>query len=463
MSNAWIMLIVAGLLEVGWAIGIKYTDGFNYKSRPLACVLTIMAMIASMYLLAQAIRTIPVGTGYAIWTGIGALGAATLGIILFQEPATWPRLLCLLMLVGGILGLKMTTPHSHGATTKSESTDVFIGGYGKGVYQAKLDLSTGALTTPTLLAEVKSASFLAHHPTLPILYCVSEVGSGSVIALRENADGTYSESGRQSAGGNGPCHLSIHPSGRAVLVANYGDGTVALLPLDVDGSFTGETFVDQHVGSGPNEKRQDRAYAHSIYPHPDGVHILSADLGCDAVFINRIDFENGTLVDKRVLPLVPGSGPRHLAIGRDGRFVYVVGELSNTVQVLQWSDGSPFAVQTVSTLPDGFAGTSHCAEIRLHPNGKFLYVSNRGADSIATFAVNSETGRLQWSGDVPSGGSSPRGMEIDPTGAFLLAANQKSDLLSVFRIDAATGLPSPVAPAVPLEKPACVRFAASAP
>lgn len=464
MTTAWITLVIAGLLEVGWAIGIKYTDGFNFRTRPLASVLTLSAMIVSMYLLAQAIRTIPVGTGYAIWTGIGALGAATLGIILFQEPATVARILCLLMLVAGIIGLKLTTPMASGKESVPTS-DLFIGGYGEGVFVSSFDSRAGTLTSPRSVAKITSASFIAHHPTLPVVYAISEVGSGEVVALRKSADGAYAEIARSGTGGNGPCHLSVLPDGKAAFIAHYGDGRVSMIKLNDDGTFHGEPFVDQHVGTGPNAKRQDRAYAHSIYPHPDGTHVLSADLGCDAIFVYRIDLNRGELTDKRSFPLPPGSGPRHLAISKDGRFIYCVNELANTVDVLRWNaaDASLTNVQTISTLPADFKDNSSCAEIRLHPSGRFLYASNRGHNSIATYAVDPDSGQLKLIDIVTCGGVWPRGFEVDPSGAFLIVANQRSDSLAILRIDRTTGVPGEVVSHVPVAKPACVRFGNSPP
>lgn len=462
MTSAWITLFIAGLLEIAWAIGIKYTDGFNFRTRTFASALTLLAMIASMYLLAVAIRSIPVGTGYAIWTGIGALGAATLGIILFQEPATLPRIACLLMLVTGIVGLKLTTPTASGAISMLK-TDLFIGGYGEGVYVSSFDAGTGALSEPRLIAQVAGASFVAHHPTLPMLYAVSEAGDGAVVALLRESDGVYTETGRASSGGNGPCHVSVHPSGLAVFVANYGDGRVAMLRLKPDGSFDGEPIVDAHEGGGPNPKRQDRAHAHSIYPHPDGQHVLSANLGTDSIYLYRVNVERGELSDRRAVGIVPGSGPRHLAFSTDGRFIYCLSELANSVTVLRWSEAMLSPLQTISTLPEGFDGTSTAAEIRLHPTGRFLYSTNRGHDTIAVYKVDQETGTLAARGHVPTGGASPRGLEVDPTGRYLLAANQKSNVITVFSIDPQSGMPVATATGLTVEKPACVRFAASAP
>jgi 6-phosphogluconolactonase len=465
MNSAWITLIIAGLLEVGWAIGIKYTDGFNFRTRTLASALTLTAMIVSMYLLAQAIRTIPVGTGYAIWTGIGALGAATLGIFLFHEPATFPRIACLLMLVAGIVGLKLTTPMAKGNDTMNQPLDLYIGGYGKGVGVAKLDLNAGAILPVTAVGEVSGASFVACHPTLPIVYSVSEAGDGAVLAFRREADGSLKEISRQTSGGNGPCHLSVHPTGKALFVANYGDGRVSMLTLNADGTFSDHVFTDQHEGRGPNEKRQGHAFAHSIYPHPNGTHVLSADLGCDAVFVYRIDFAGHRLTEKKAITMTPGTGPRHMAFSADGRFVYVVGELSNTVEVMRWNDAEAGMdhLQTLSTLPADYKEYSTTAEIRLHPSGRFLFATNRGHDSVAAFRVDPDRGTLEFIETVPSGGATPRGMEVDPTGRYLLTANQKSNLVVLFRIDAERGTLAPTGSTLTVEKPACVRFVASRP
>jgi 6-phosphogluconolactonase len=346
----------------------------------------------------------------------------------------------------------------------SQQFEVFIGGYGKGVAVSKLDPLTGALSEVGAVGEVVSASFVAPHPILPIIYAVSEVDAGVVVALRREPDGSLKEMSRQSSGGNGPCHLSVHPTGNAVFVANYGDGRASMILLSEDGTFTDHLFIDQHEGNGPNEKRQEHARAHSFYPHPDGRHAVSADLGCDALFIYRIDVPNRRLTDRKTVPMTPGSGPRHLAITRDGRFIYVVCEMANSIEVLRWNaDGELSGVQSISTLPGGADQSGTSAEVRLHPSGKYLYATNRGHDSVAAFRVDADTGRLTFIAAVPSGGNSPRGMEIDPSGRYLLVANQRSDRVATFRIDPQTGALSESGSSLSIEKPACVRFAASMP
>lgn len=465
MSSAWIILLVAGLLEVAWAIGLKYGEGFfNFRNKPVVCTLTLIGLLGSMYLLSMAMRSIPVGTAYAVWTGIGALGAAILGIVLFKEPISVARMVCLLMLVAGIVGLKLTAPTAKASDAMSQPLDLFIGGYGKGVALAQLDLAKGQILPVQATGELKAASFVAPHPTLPIVYAVSEVGEGAVVAFRRDGADSLKEISRQSSGGNGPCQLSVHPNGKGLFVANYGDGRVSMLGLNADGTFTDRVHTEQHEGKGPNEKRQEHAHAHSFYPHPNGTHALSADLGCDAIYVYRIDFENGRLAEAKTVQMKPGSGPRHMAITPDGRFVYVVCEMANTVEVMRWNDdGSMTNLQTLSTVPSEYTQPGTSAEVRLHPSGKFLYATNRGHDSVAAFRVDPDAGTLTYIAAVSAGGNSPRGMEVDPTGQYLLAANQRSDVVTLFRIDARTGALLSTGSTLSIEKPSCVRFVGSRP
>ncbi len=377
-------------------------------------------------------------------------------------PLTLPGMAGGISLFAFVLLAALFSTVALGGPSMLNPNDFLVGGYGKGVSESSI--TSDSLAEPRLRAEVAGASFIAFHPTLPVIYCVSESLNG-VLALKREGDGSFKEIARGSSGGAGPCHLSVHPSGKAVFVANYGDGKVAMLTLKQDGTFLGEPSVDQHEGTGPVEKRQEHAHAHSIYPHPDGTHVLSADLGCDAIFVYRVDLERGRLTDKHAFPIDPGSGPRHLAFSKDGKLVYCVNELSNTVSVLRWDADreSLKVVQTISTRMEPSDGTSFCAEIRIHPTGKFLYASNRGDDSIAVFTVDSETGALTRVANVSTGGQWPRGFEVNPTGRFLIVANQRSNLLTMFRIDEQTGVPSATGATVPVEKPACVRFAASPP
>jgi 6-phosphogluconolactonase len=245
-------------------------------------------------------------------------------------------------------------------------------------------------------------------------------------------------------------------------VANYGGGSVACLPINDDGSLRPATGFVQHQGSSVNPQRQKEPHAHSINLDSSGRYALAADLGLDRVLIYRLD--NGRLIPaaEPFASVAPGAGPRHLALHPNGRYAYVINELGNTVTAfdLDSRSGALKEIQAISTLPGGFGGQSYTAEVVVHPNGKFLYGSNRGHDSLAIFRLDPESGKMTPAGHRPTQGKFPRNFAIDPSGAFLLAANQESDSVVVFRIDPGTGALTPTGQTLDIGKPVCVRFTA---
>ena len=350
--------------------------------------------------------------------------------------------------------------------------NVYVGTYAAadkpGIHQLELDLATGELRAKAATTGLASPSFLAFHPNRLFVYAVSEVSeydgqkTGAVAAFAVDAKtGALTLLNRQASGGDGPCYVTIAPSGRLAFVANYGGGTVAVLPIGEDGKLGPAVSVMRHEGSGADKSRQGAPHAHSADLDPKGRVLLAADLGLDKVMAYRVGV-SGTLTANPVpfAALPPGSGPRHLAFGKSGAFAYVIGELSSTVTAFAYdaAQGSLKSVQTVPTLPAGFAGKSYPAEIAVSPDGRFLYGSNRGHDSIASFAIDAATGLLRPLGHTPTGGSWPRHFAIDPTGAYLLAANQRANTVVVFRIDPRTGALQPAGHQVTLAEPACVAF-----
>ena len=248
-----------------------------------------------------------------------------------------------------------------------------------------------------------------------------------------------------------------------VVVANYGGGTVACLPIDsASGKLSPPTAIVQHHGTGPNAQRQDRPHAHSINVDPSGKFALACDLGTDHVYVYKIDPAAGALTanDPPAATVAPGSGPRHLVFSADGKFAYVSNEMGQTVTAFAWDSrrGALSEVQTVSTLPAEFNGINTVAEVALAPGGKFLYASNRGHDSIAGFSVDPSSGKLTPLGHTPSGGKVPRHFAIDPSAKFLLAANQNSDSLVLFKFDGDTGALTPTGETAQVPSPTCVRF-----
>ena len=322
----------------------------------------------------------------------------------------------------------------------------------KGIYRARLDLATGRLSDAELAAECRDPSFLAVHPNGKVLYAIDESsdpakrpGRGLAAYAIGGKDGALKLLNEQSNGGPGPCHLIVDRSGKCVVVANYSGGSVAVVALQADGSLGALGSVMQHTGSSVNPARQKEPHAHAVALSPDHRLVLAADLGIDSVMAYKLDAARGGLRanDVAFAKLPPGSGPRHLAFHPGGDYLYVINELFCTMAVFGFdaTRGTLTDIQSLSTLPPGETvqrGFS-TAELAIHPNGKFLYGSNRGHDSIVVYAVDATTGRLTHVENQSTQGKTPRHFAIDPTGGWLLAENQDSDTVIVFAIDAKTG------------------------
>ena len=364
-----------------------------------------------------------------------------------------------------------------GAVAAPEVYWVYVGTYtggtdenrSQGIYLLELDVRSGKLGAPRLVARATDPSFLAIHPSRKFLYSVNELGEfrghrgGGVSAFAiDPTRGTLPPLNQQSSAGDGPCHLVIDRAGKNVLVANYGSGSLACLPIEPDGSLRPASSVIQHRGSGADPGRQAGPHAHSINLDAANHFAVAADLGLDKVFIYAFDAANGKLTpnEPAFAQVAPRSGPRHFAFRPDGQFGYVINEMANTVTAFAYdaAKGSLTEVQTISTLPEDFKGTSHTAEVVVHPSGKFLYGSNRGHDSLAIFTIDASTGRLSLAGIEPTQGKNPRNFALDPTGTYLLAENMGSDSIVVFRIDPQTGALRPTGQTVAVSKPVCIRM-----
>jgi 6-phosphogluconolactonase len=359
------------------------------------------------------------------------------------------------------------------ASAKPGQASVYIGTYtqrgSKGIYLAHLDLAGGTLRLAGLAGEVVNPSFLAIHPSHKFIYAIGEVGTfaggkgGAVSTFSiDAATGKLTLLNQKSSRGPGPCHVTVDRLGKNALVANYGGGSVACLPIGEDGRLGDATAFIQHKGSSVNPQRQREPHAHSINLDAANRFAFVADLGLDKVLVYRFDPSAGTLEpnDPPAAVIASGSGPRHFAFHPSGRFAYVINELNSTVTAFAYDAerGTLQTLQTVTTLPEGFDGKSFPAEVQVHPSGKFLYGSNRGHDSIACFAIDAATGRLTPIGHEPTQGKNPRNFGIDPTGAYLLAANQDGDNVVAFRIDPATGKLSPTGQSIRVPMPVCVKF-----
>ena len=356
--------------------------------------------------------------------------------------------------------------------TMSDSL-VYIGTYtgpkSQGIYVYRLSAATGKLTPLGLAAKTTSPSFLAVDPSHRYLYAVNEVSnyegkkSGSVSAFSiDRTTGKLTFLNVMPSGDPGPCHVSVDHTGKYVFVANYEVGSVAMFPILAGGRLGKAAAFLPHTGHSVDPKRQEASHAHSIYASPDNRFVVSADLGTDQVYVYHFDATKGTLTpnDPPSASVPPGTGPRHFAFSPNAKFGYAIEEMGSSVTALSYdaARGVLHPLETISTLPKGFKGENDCAELMMHPSGKFLYGSNRGYDHITVFSVDSVKGTPAPIQYVSTEGKTPRGFGIDPTGSYLIAGNQDSNSLVVFRIDAQTGHLTPTGQKFEVESPVCVIF-----
>jgi 6-phosphogluconolactonase len=346
----------------------------------------------------------------------------------------------------------------------------FSGPRGQGISVLAFDPASGALTLLSQTAGADNPTFVAIGAAGPTLYATSEVWGwheGVVTAYRiDAATGHLSYINKQPTRGSITAQASLHPDGHWLLVANYRMGedglrppqAAVVLPIEADGGLGPVADSVAHHGTGPDAARQDGPHPHCAVPSPDGRHVLVADLGTDDIVVYRFDAERGRLTLAGAHAMPPGTGPRHLVFTPSGRHIVVTGELNNTVTALAWQDGHLRPVSTVSTLPAGWQGESHAADIQVAPDGRFVYAANRGHDSIAVLALDA-AGTLTAVAHQPTR-RAPRSFALDPSGGCVLVAAQDDHDLSVFRRDAATGaLSGPVA-RLDIGSPLCIRLAA---
>jgi 6-phosphogluconolactonase len=356
--------------------------------------------------------------------------------------------------------------------SSSSELVVYVGAYtsqgSEGIYIYRFDTATGALNLQNAVADVANPSFLAVDAKQRFLYAVQEnndylgKNQGSVRAFKiDPSTCNLTPLNEQPSLGAHPCFAAVDPSGAFLALANYTGGNIALLPINGDGSLQPASDMVQHAGSGANPQRQDGPHAHSVNFSPDGQFLLAADLGLDKIMIYNVDRENGKLIPN-VPPFTatkPGAGPRHLTFDPTGARAYVINELNSTITAFNYSaqNGALSQFQLVSTLPANYYGANTCADIHITPDGRFLYGSNRGHDSLAIFKVDEITGRLTAAGHASSGGKTPRNFAIDPTGHYLLAANQNTNNIVVFRINQEDGGLTQLHD-VQVSMPVCVRM-----
>src|ERR1700682_1895534 len=347
---------------------------------------------------------------------------------------------------------------------------VFVGTYttkteSKGIYGYEFDADTGKLTPRGAAAETRDPSWVAVHPGGKFLYAANEAGKASTLSAFavDAKSGKLTLLNQIPSQGEDPCYLSFDKTGKYLLVANYSSGTIAVFPILADGRLGEHTGLLKDQGAtGPNKEHQKGPHAHWIETSPDNRFVLVADLGLDEVLVYKFDAASGTLTpnEPAFARLKAGSGPGQAVFYPNGKFVFAVSELSSTATSFAYGakKGALKEVGTASTLPPGFSGRNDVAEAAVHPNGKFLYVSNRGNDSIAILSIDPGNRTLSPAGGIPTGGKEPRHFAIDQSGKYLLAENQFSNNIVVFKIDAATGGLTPTGQVVEVPSPVDIAF-----
>ncbi|MCU1267809.1 MAG: 6-phosphogluconolactonase [Acidobacteria bacterium] len=374
----------------------------------------------------------------------------------------------------GTLGLALPTSAFFRPQIKqTKDSLVFVGTYtsgkSEGIYLYRLDQSSGELRHVATTKGVVDPSFLTIAPNRRYLYAVNEVemfagkksGALSAFAIDQRS-GELTLLNQQPTLGGAPCYVVTDQTGEFALVANYVGGNVAVLPVHSDGSLGEATDMKQDFGSSINADRQTGPHAHCIVLDPGNRFAYACDLGTDKIMIFRFDKRQGKLMPgkKPWVQVKPGAGPRHLTFHPSGRYAFVLNELHATVTVFAHNavDGNLREVQTIVTLPKEFKGENTSADIHVSLDGRFLYCSNRGHDSIAAFKIDPRSGKLTFIAHEPTGGQTPRNFAIDPTGTFLLAANQKSDNIVTFRLDPKTGRLRATGHVVKVPSPVCLKF-----
>ena len=350
----------------------------------------------------------------------------------------------------------------------------------KGIYVSRFRPATGEISRPELAAQIANPSFIAIHPNRRFLYAVIEdpMSLGpefdhesfvSAFAI-DPVNGKLRLLNTRPTGGTSTCYISIDNTGHYVLLANFGSSSVSVLRINDDGSLGEQTSFMKHVGHGRDPAFQSRAHPHSIDVSPDNRYAIVSDLGVDKVFIYNFDASTGKLSpqDPPSVNMEAGGGPRHFVFDSTGKYGYSLKEMSGIVTLLAWNpgEGTLTKVQDAKTLASDFIGRNDSAEIAIHPNGKFLYESNRrfrganlfGPDTIGVFAIDPDTGKLNEVEQVSPGGLMPRNFAIDPTGTYLYSANELSGTVTVFRVNSDSGRLTPTSKVLKIDVPVCIKF-----
>lgn len=385
---------------------------------------------------------------------------------LYSSKINWTAVSVLLSVSVVIIALVI-----YNLRTESKEMNLYIGTYttgeSKGIYHYTMNSETGQLKLVDVTDNILNPSYLAIEPKGNYLFAVSEVndfdsaGSGSIKAFKiDPATKALTKLNTVSTGGAHPCYVSADNEGKHVLTANYSGGNVSAIPINNDGRLSEDVSIAQHSGSSIVEKRQDKPYAHCVTFDPLNKFVFAVDLGIDKVMIYKLEDDQLIPNEPAFAQLTPGAGPRHMVFHPGQNFAYVITELSNKIYAFKHNaeTGALSEIGNYSSLPNDFEGTSYCADIHIHPNGKFLYGSNRGHNSIVIFSINQNTGELDLIGHESVHGDWPRNFVIDPTGKFLLVANQKSNDVVVFKINSNSGSLEFTGINENIPSPVCIKF-----
>jgi 6-phosphogluconolactonase len=357
------------------------------------------------------------------------------------------------------------------APQSQEDYLVYVGTYAKpeedSIFLYKLNVSTGALTRLGSTKAGANPSYLTLDARHEHLYAVNEItdfqgkASGAVSAFAiDQKNGGLAFLNQQSALGSAPCYISLDRNERYALVASYLGGNVGLLPIEPNGQLSPISDTRQHTGSGPH-KNQNAPHAHCILPDMANRFVFAVDLGTDKVYGYRLNTKEDALEPSATTAFTaaPGAGPRHLTFHPAGQLAYLINELNSTITALRYDEGAGTfqEIQTLPTLPADFGGQNSCADIHVSPNGRFLYGSNRGHDSLVVYAIDGSSGRLSLVEHVSTLGKKPRNFTLDPSGQLALVANQETNTIVTFRVNSETGQLTPTGKSVQVPSPVCLK------
>lgn len=339
-------------------------------------------------------------------------------------------------------------------SARDQNLRVLIGTYtepeestSEGVYVYRMDPTSGELWFESVIRDLPNVSYMTMHPQTGMILAVNETEEfegkpgGGVSVVSRNPSGKFYVSSKQSSGGANPAYISIDQTGQFALVANYKAGTVAMLPIDSDGRLSPPSYVAQQIGSSAHPDRQEGPHPHCIIPDPGNRFVLATDLGADKLYIYHMDLGMGQLHNHTEVEVEARSGPRHILFDSTGRHMYLINELNSTILLFNYdlTTGTLEHQQTISTLPELFQDQNFCGDIHFSLDGRYLYASNRGHDSLVCFRVDAVSGELTYQSYISSNGHEPRFLALDPSGRFMIAAHQKSRNAVVYRVDPQSG------------------------